>query len=220
MVFKNMVVSVIIPVYNGEKYIARCIRSAMNQSLSKDLYEIIVINDGSTDNTAEVLKYVSNHIELINLKKNMGIAYARNEGIKASRGRYILNLDADDYIDRDLLYVESMFLNMNTDWDAVSCDYVLVDDKEAHIKRVNSQKKPIACGIMFRVERLIEIGLYDPKFMFNEDMDLRIRFEKKYNIKHIELPLYRYRQHDGNSSNDRQKKKKFGNLFLTKHKIK
>ncbi len=189
----------------------------MNQSLSKDLYEIIVINDGSTDNTAEVLKYVSNHIELINLKKNMGIAYARNEGIKASRGRYILNLDADDYIDRDLLYVESMFLNMNSDWDAVSCDYVLVDEKEAHIKRVNSKENPIACGIMFRVERLIEIGLYDPKFVFHEDMDLRIRFEKKFNIQHIELPLYRYRQHENNSSKDHRKKVMFGDLLKRKH---
>jgi glycosyltransferase involved in cell wall biosynthesis len=212
-----MIVSVIIPVYNGERYIARCIRSAMNQSLSKDLYEIIVINDGSTDNTAEVLKYVGNHIELINLKNNMGIAFARNEGIKASRGRYILNLDADDYIDRDLLYVESMFLNMNANWDAVSCDYVLVDEKETHIKRVNSQENPIACGIMFRVERLIEIGLYDPKFMFHEDMDLRIRFEKKFSVQHVELPLYRYRQHDKNSSKDQEKKEKFGDLIKIKH---
>jgi glycosyltransferase involved in cell wall biosynthesis len=215
-----MIVSVIIPVFNSEKYIARCIRSAMNQSLSKDLYEIIVINDGSTDNTAEVLKYVGSHITLIDLKKNMGIAYARNEGIKASRGRYIINLDADDYIDRDLLYVESMFLNMNPDWDAVSCDYILVDEKEAHIKRVNSKQNPIACGIMFRVERLIDIGLYDPKFVFNEDMDLRIRFEKKYTIKHIELPLYRYRQHDNNSSKDQIKKEKFGKLLKEKHVIK
>ncbi len=212
-----MIVSIIIPVHNAEKFIARCIRSAMNQSLSKDLYEIIVINDGSTDNTAEVLKYVSSHITLINLKKNMGIAYARNEGIKASRGRYILNVDADDYIDRDLLYMESMFLNMNPDWDAVACDYIMVDEKEVHIKRVNSKLKPIACGIMFRVERLIEIGLYDPRFMFNEDMDLRIRFEKKFVIRHIELPLYRYRQHENNSSRDRLRKKKFNKLLKSKH---
>jgi len=212
-----MIVSIIIPVYDGEKYIARCIRSAMNQSLNKDTYEIIVINDGSTDNTSKVLKYLCDHIKLINLKKNMGIAYARNEGIKASRGRYILNLDADDYIDRDLLYVESIFLNMNSDWDAVSCDYVLVDENETHIRRVNSQKNPIACGIMFRVERLIDIGLYDPKFMLNEDMDLRMRFEKKYSIKHIELPLYRYRQHESNSSKDLIKKEKFGRLLDRKN---
>ncbi|MBN2400143.1 MAG: glycosyltransferase family 2 protein [Candidatus Aminicenantes bacterium] len=208
-----MIVSIIIPVYNAEKYIARCIRSAMNQSLNKELYEIIVINDGSSDNTAEVLKYLSSHITLINLDSNMGIAYARNEGIKASRGRYIVNLDADDYIDRELLYVESMFLNMNPEWDAVSCDYILVDEKESHIQRVNSRENPIACGIMFRVERLIDIGLYDPKFMMNEDMELRIRFEKKFAIKHIELPLYRYRQHESNSSKDLKKKEKFGLLL-------
>jgi glycosyltransferase involved in cell wall biosynthesis len=104
-----MIVSVIIPVHNAEKYIARCLRSAMNQSLGSEFYEIIVVNDGSTDNTSEVLKYFSEHIKLINLKKNKGIAFARNEGIKASRGRYIINLDADDYINRDLLYIESLF---------------------------------------------------------------------------------------------------------------
>ncbi|HUT43138.1 MAG TPA: glycosyltransferase [Desulfobacterales bacterium] len=215
-----MIVSVIIPVYNAGKYIARCIRSAMNQSLGSDLYEIIVVNDGSTDNTSEVLKYFSEHIKLINIKKNMGIAYARNEGIKLSRGRYLVNLDADDYINRDLLYVESLFLNMNASWDAVSCDYFLVNEKEEHIKRVNAKKNPIACGIMFRAEKLIDIGLYDPKFIFNEEMDLRIRFENKFSIKHIELPLYRYRQHDNNSSKDQGKVAKFDDLLKQKHKTK
>jgi glycosyltransferase involved in cell wall biosynthesis len=215
-----MIVSVIIPVYNAGKYIARCIRSAMNQSLGSDLYEIIVVNDGSTDNTSEVLKYFSEHIKVINLDENMGIAYARNEGIKLSRGRYIVNLDADDYINRDLLYVESLFLNLNANWDAVSCDYFLVNEKEEHIKRVNAKKNPIACGIMFRAEKLIDIGLYDPEFMFNEEMDLRIRFEKKFTIKHIELPLYRYRQHGNNSSKDQQKKAKFDSLLIKKHKKK
>jgi hypothetical protein len=101
--------------------------------------------------------------------------------------------------------------------DAVACDYVLVNEKEEHIKRVNAHKNPIACGIMFRAERLISIGLYDPKFMFNEDMDLRIRFENKFTVKHIELPLYRYRQHNNNSSKDEIKKEIFGNLLKKKH---
>ena len=70
---------------------------------------------------------------------------------------------------------------------------------------------------MFRVERLIEIGLYDPNFMFNEDMDLRIRFEKKFVIQHVALPLYRYRQHENNSSKDRLRKRKFNKLLKNKH---
>lgn len=61
---------------------------------------------------------------------------------------------------------------------------------------------PIGCGIMFRIEQLIDIGLYDDGFLSHEDKDLRIRFEKKYSIHRVELPLYRYRRHDSNMTND------------------
>lgn len=91
--------SIIVPVYNGEKYIRKCIDSILNQSF-KDM-EIIVINDGSTDTTEEILKtYLEKdkRIKLIN-NKNSGPAAARNKGIKAARGNYIGFVDSDDYIE-------------------------------------------------------------------------------------------------------------------------
>ena len=101
-----------------------------------------------------------------------------------------------------------MFISENPDYDAVSCDYLLVDDKEQTIKRVNCLKNPIGCGIMFKTNHLIEIGLYNEQFLLHEEKELRARFEKKYSISRVPLPLYRYRKHSSNMTNDKKKYKK------------
>lgn len=215
-----MEVSIIIPAYNEKKYIARAIRSALDQSMDKKSFEVIVVNDGSTDNTPKILEYYSNMIKIINLKGNKGLAYARNEGIRNSNGRYIVCLDADDYMHNDLIFIESTFLNLNHQWDAVSCDYYIVNEFEEHIKRMCGEENPIACGIMFRVERLIDIGLYDPEFEANEEKDLRIRFEKVgYTIKNVELPLYRYRQHSLNLTKNKEKMEFYEEALREKHNL-
>ncbi len=212
-----MQVSVIITCHNYARYLSRAIRSAVNQSFDRKDYEIIVVNDGSTDETKKVMASFSGFIKPINLKSNLGLAAARNEGLKKAIGRYVINLDADDYIDENLLLIESIFLNFNASWDAVSCDYYLVDEDENHIKRVSGEKKPIACGVMFRTDRLFEIGLYDENFKMREEEDLRIRFGKSHIIKNIELPLYRYRKHENNMTNNREGMKKYKKILRTKH---
>ena len=101
-------VSVIIPVYNVEEYLRECLDSIINQTL-KDL-EIICINDGSTDNSLEILKeYASkdNRIKIID-KKNEGVAQARNKGIKSAKGGFVCFVDPDDiYPSNDIL--ESLY---------------------------------------------------------------------------------------------------------------
>lgn len=114
-------------------------------------------------------------------------------------------LDADDYLHADTLKVQSLFLDENHTLDAVAIDYYLVDEKENHNEWVSVDEKPIACGIMFRKDLLIEIGLYDESFKAREEEDLRIRFLEKFNIHRIPLPLYRYRRHDHNMTNDVEK---------------
>ena len=212
-----MQVSVIITCHNYARYLSRAIRSAVNQSFDRKDYEIIVVNDGSTDETKKVMASFSGFIKPINLKSNLGLAAARNEGLKKAIGRYVINLDADDYIDENLLLIESIFLNFNASWDAVSCDYYLVDEDENHITRVSGEKKPIACGVMFRTDRLFKIGLYDENFKMREEEDLRIRFEKSHIIKNIELPLYRYRKHENNMTNNKEGMKKYNKILKTKH---
>lgn len=213
-----MQVSVIITCHNYARYLSRAIRSVINQTLDGDDYEIIVVNDASTDETEKVMKTYSGRIKPLTLTKNAGLAAARNEGIKSALGRYVVNLDADDYVDENLLLVEMLFLNFNSTWDAVSCDYYLVDENEKHIGRISGSEKPIACGVMFRTDLLFGIGLYDENFKMREDEDLRIRFEKNHNIKNLELPLYRYRKHDNNMTNNKKGMAKYKKILKSKHK--
>ncbi|MEP7147032.1 MAG: glycosyltransferase family A protein [bacterium] len=212
-----MQVSVIITCHNYARYLSRAIRSAVNQTINKEEFEIIVVDDASTYETKNVMGTYSGRIKPLLLKKNVGLAAARNEGIKAALGRFVVNLDADDYIDENLIFVEMMFLNANPSWDAVSCDYYLVDDNEKHLSRISGIKKPIACGVMFRTDLLLGIGLYDENFKMREEEDLRIRFQKDHNIKNIELPLYRYRKHENNMTNNKKGMEEYKKILKSKH---
>ena len=100
--------SVIVPVYNTQKYLKRCIESVLNQTYKN--YEIILINDGSTDNSLEILKkYESNNKVKIITQKNHGLSYTRNVGISHATGDYVILLDSDDFLEKDLFKV----LNLN-----------------------------------------------------------------------------------------------------------
>jgi glycosyltransferase involved in cell wall biosynthesis len=211
-------ISVIITTYNYEQYIERAIRSVMDQSLAKKQYEIIVVNDASTDNTSKILENYADDIRLIDLKKNVGLSAARNTAVKKAKGQFVVFLDADDYIHRDLLLIQRTFLTENNQLDAVSIDYYLVNERGVHIEHVNSEKKPIACGIMFRKDLLLDIGLYDESFRAREEEDLRIRFVKKHKIYNIILPLYRYRMHAKNLTKNQKEMKKYKKKLQTKHK--
>lgn len=129
-------ISVIVNVYNGEKYITKCIDSIINQTY-KDL-EIIIVNDGSTDNTLDICKkYKDNRIKIITTK-NMGLSLSRNIGIDNSKGEYIYFLDADDYIDPDTL--EYLYkLSKKHKSKITTCDCIDIYDYNNNIK--NKQEK-------------------------------------------------------------------------------
>ena len=213
-------ISVIIPTFNQEKFIGRCLRSLLDQSIDRKDYEIIVINDSSKDKTLFALNLFKEEIKIISNKKNMGLPYSLNKGILSAKGQYVIRVDSDDYVNKEFLKILYTFLSENLDMDAVSCDYFFVDDKENILERINSLKKPIGCGIMFRTTHLIDIGMYDDSFLIHEETDLRHRFLKKYKIFRVPLPLYRYRKHQTNITNNSKSKKKYLNKFKTKHKLK
>ena len=104
---KKLAVSVIIPVYNREKYLERCLNSLINQSLKE--IEIICVDDGSTDNSADILnKYQTKDARIkIILQRKEGVSAARNKGIDMAAGEYIGFVDSDDYVDRD--YYEKLY---------------------------------------------------------------------------------------------------------------
>jgi len=210
-------VSLIITTYNYGKYIERSIRSALDQTLANDQYEVIVINDCSTDNTAQILENFEQETRIFNLEENLGLAGARNFGIKKAKGQFIFFLDADDYIHKETLRLQKLFLEENNSLDAVSSDYYLVDERGKHIKHINAQEVPIACGIMFRKDFLYDIGLYDEAFRAREEEDLRIRWQEKYNIHNIIVPLYRYRMHENNLTKNNEEMDKHAQKLSAKY---
>lgn len=210
-------ISVIIPVYNQEKYIGRCLRSIINQSLDKSLYEIIVINDGSNDKTNDVLLNFKNEINLINNDQNLGLPRSLNKGIIKSKGSLVVRLDSDDYVNTNFLLFLREFILLNPDYDSVASDYYIVNDKEQILSRENCIENPIACGIIFKIEHLISLNLYDEEFLAREEEDLMIRFLQKYNVNRLALPLYRYRKHDNNLTKNAKKMKYFKEKLKSKH---
>jgi glycosyltransferase involved in cell wall biosynthesis len=198
-----MQVSVVITCYNRERFISRAIRSAVSQRFPRDNYEVIVVDDGSTDNSKKIILDFGADVISIFHKRNRGLPAARNQGIRKARGRFVVHLDSDDYFHDELLHIEYMHLALNPDWGAVACDYLEIDGNEVHIRRGYAEKEPIACGIMFRKENLIDIGLYDERMLLCEDEELRRRYEAKYKVGYVHLPLYRYTKHENNVTNDK-----------------
>ncbi len=200
--FKLPLVSVIVPVFNQDKYIGRCLRSLLAQTFPRYDFEIIVINDGSTDKTSYALDLFKEDVVIINNDVNLGLPASLNRGILVAKSPLVVRVDSDDYVSVNFITFLFNFISQNKYMDAVACDYNLIDDNGEKISRENCMDKPIGCGIIFKKEHLIDIGLYDKNFLRHEERDLRIRFLKKYNIHRLELPLYRYRRHNSNITND------------------
>jgi glycosyltransferase involved in cell wall biosynthesis len=195
--------SIIISCYNRERFISKSIRSSLNQiNVPKDEFEVLVVDDNSEDGSKYIIKDFEPSITFIQNKRNLGISAARNIGIKKSKGKYLVMIDSDDYISNNFLEIMGFYLDNNEYWDAVACDYIKVKDNGDVIKRFNSRKNPIACGIVFRRKVIFDLGLYDKKLKINEEKDLKKRFiKKKFKMGYIELPLYRYVMHDDNITN-------------------
>ena len=212
-------VSVIVPVYNQEKYLGRCLRSLLDQEMSRKDYEIVVIDDGSTDRSSYALDLFLDEIRVVKLPTNRGLPAALNAGLDLARAGLVVRVDADDYVNSRFLSFIYAFFEMNDNVDAVACDYILVDDDERVLGRGNVDNEPIACGIMFRLEHLKELGLYDEVFLAYEDLDLRYRFLNRYSIQRLPLPLYRYRRHESNMTGKADHLKQFKQLLVEKHDI-
>lgn len=217
-------VSIIVPIYNVEKYIKKCINSILNQTY-KNL-EIILINDCSTDNSGKILEEIiknDNRCIYIEKEKNSGLAATRNTGIKKSTGDYLAFVDSDDWVSED--YVEKL-LNaiQKSGADIAVCDYATVN-KSGQISIANSlyplnnesnHKEKVAYIRNHSVTKMInkksfkEIDLLFPEEIKRaEDMATIIPLLTK--AKKIELvnePLYYYFQRENSLSNKSEKGKK------------
>ena len=223
-------ISVILTAHNYAKFLGQAIDSVLNQTF-KD-FELIIVNDGSTDHTSEVLLRYSNdpRIRVINLG-GAGLASACNVAISKAKGEYIIRLDADDFYDENILLIESNILDSRPEIHLVYSDYYRVDYvgniiDHYRLMKSNDELKlldraPLGAGAMYRRSCYEEIGGYNEELRYQEDYDFWLRFINRYKVYNVRLPLMYYRQHEGSmSTNTDHRKMARGHVkheFVKKH---
>ena len=215
-----MKVSIIVPVYNVEKYLDKCLNSLVNQTL-KDI-EIIVVNDGTKDNSQSIIdKYAKKYPKIIKpyKKQNGGLSSARNFGLKYAKGEYITFVDSDDYVDCSM-YEKMYEKAISNDFDIVVCDTINVyENKEVYIKSnlgySNNNIKnyiispPMACTRIYNRNLFKNIRFKEK--IFYEDLELTPSLAlKTTKIGFVEEGLYFYLQRTGSI----MKQNKFNNRLL------
>ncbi len=197
-------ISVYIPAHNYGKYLDNSIKSVISQTM--DDWELIVIDDGSTDNTKETLEKYKDHPKIrIIEQENKGLTVSNNIAIRTSVGKYIIRLDADDYFDENCLLILSNILNTKPDIGLVYPDYYNVAE-DGDVLEIVRRKKigedvelldlPAhgACT-MIRKEILIDLQYYDETFKCQDGYYLWLKFIQKYCPYNVNVPLFYYRQH-------------------------
>ena len=196
---KNLV-SIIIPCYNHGEYIAETLDSVLGQTYNN--WEAIILNDGSTDNSAEIAELYTkkdNRITLVNLP-NGGVAKARNYGISIANGEFILPLDSDDIIEPTYIEKAIDVFNEHPDVKVVYCqwEYFGITTKTPPLQYVSYKKQllynAIFCSALFRKEDAVAIGGYDEKLIGYEDWEFFIRLLDEDSIVYqIPERLFKYR---------------------------
>ncbi|PCJ89757.1 MAG: hypothetical protein COA57_00970 [Flavobacteriales bacterium] len=204
----NPLVSIIIPAYNAEKYIAETIQSVINQTYTN--WELIIVNDGSTDNTEKIAQaYVEKDQRIKYIyQENAGVSVARNKGVENSQGDYVAFLDADDIWCRQNLEKKVTILNnINIDWvysDMLSIDkngnqlqYPEVGKNYKILENIllwNGEVVPGPGSNIITKKKCFDEGvIFDPNFSTAADQDFTIQLASKYQGKRIPEKLWYYR---------------------------
>ncbi len=195
-------VTVYITNHNYEEFIRQAIESVLGQTMND--FELIIIDDGSNDNSKAIIEEYKHHPQVITVfQQNKGLNVTNNIAMRLANGKYIMRLDADDYLDENALGILSGVMERTPEIGLVFPDYMV--DQSGNITEVvcrhNFDEVKLmdmpahgACT-MLRKNCLEAIGGYDEAFQCQDGYDLWIRFIGKYEVKNINLPLFYYRQH-------------------------
>ena len=212
-------ISVILPVYNGEKYIKEAIDSVLTQTL--DTFELIIVNDGSTDSTEEIIfSYEDSRIKYFH-QENRGRSASRNLGIKNSSYDFIAFIDADDVYDPNKLYRQHSILCEYPDVDVVYTALNIVDESMNKVSELRAEiifehKEDLLATLFFRQPMPSPIAIMLRKkcctsgIMFNEyfpqaeDYDFLIQLSMHFKFFYLDELLYNYRKHSSNVTNNLQ----------------
>lgn len=206
-------VSIIIPSYNRAHLIGETIESVLSQSFSD--FELIIVDDGSTDKTGDVVRKYQGPIKYL-YQENQGRSSARNEGYKASQGEYICFLDSDDMLAPRMLEQQVALLDSNPNLGFVYTDYQFVDESGVPLPKPEIfRAHPLRRGTIFRYliyfdfippstilsrrDSIDEAGLFDPSLEPAEDLDWLLRISRCYETDYLTEPLCFFRKHAGST---------------------
>ncbi|CAB1064574.1 hypothetical protein D1BOALGB6SA_9370 [Olavius sp. associated proteobacterium Delta 1] len=216
-------VTVYIPAYNYGAYLQQAVESVIKQNYEN--WELIIIDDGSTDNTQAVMNQFSGHPKIRSYyQKNNGLTRSNNKAIEMSYGEYIMRLDADDYLDENALLVLANVMDSKADVSLVYSDYYVVSEDGTLIRLERRSKvyeedelldlpSHAACA-MIRKSSLVELGGYNENILCQDGYDLWIRVIQQYQVYNVNLPLFYYRRHAGSMSS------RMDRLLRTRQQIK
>lgn len=215
-------VDVIIPVYNGQQYILAALRSVEQQTVKPK--RIILIDDGSTDQTAEIIQQYRGTVSLEYIKKvNGGLSSARNAGIQLATSQYVAFLDADDEWYPSKL-AEQLAVFEQTSWPhlgVVYCQYSIIDangqaTKDYYIFPIDPQVRgrvfekilptnkiaSSGSGVLMKRECFSTVGLFDEQLQALEDWDFWLRLAEQYEFDYVDKALVKIRRHGANMQRD------------------
>jgi glycosyltransferase involved in cell wall biosynthesis len=200
----NSLITVYITNYNYAKFIETAINSVLSQQHVN--FELFIIDDGSTDDSKSIIeKYRNDERVSIIFQQNKGLNVTNNIALRLSNGKYIMRLDADDYLEPDALKKLSDQLDAKPDLGLVFPDYYIVDEDGKlieHHKRHDFKKEVTlfdqaahgACT-MIRVSFLKSLGGYNENYKCQDGYELWVKFISKYKVANVNIPLFNYRQH-------------------------
>jgi glycosyltransferase involved in cell wall biosynthesis/phenylacetate-coenzyme A ligase PaaK-like adenylate-forming protein/MoaA/NifB/PqqE/SkfB family radical SAM enzyme len=195
-------ISVLLSVYNGQKYIRQALESIYNQSFQD--YEIIIIDDASTDSTADILQQEKDSRTFIKRNpQNIGLTKSLNIGLSLCRGKYIARMDADDISLPERFEKQIKFLEENPDCAAVGSWCIRIDENGRLVsnwrhptdykgikERMLTQNSIFHGTVMIRKDSIFNLGCYNEKYRFSQDYDLWLRMSELFEIRNIGEFLY------------------------------
>ncbi len=196
-IISNMI-SVIVRTYNSAAFVEHALKSIFDQTLPCSFYEIIVVDDGSSDDTKKILARHHGKIRVV-FQEHLGAMRALNVGIKNARGNYIILLDSDDTFEPAILEKMRALAALHPDAEFIYCDYYEKAMGAGATKIIPTGDNIFNCvaeGILFRKTLLEEIGLYDESLFFPE-YDVLIKIYKNHKGLHIPQPLFTYNRRAG-----------------------
>lgn len=196
-------VSIVLPTYNQAHYLPDALDGVFDQTYPH--YELIVVNDGSTDDTAQVLaRYRQEHCFAIIEQENQGLPRALNAGFARASGEYLTWTSSDNVMLPEMLSVLVRELDGDPRVGLVYSDFYLMDEEGGDIGRFDTvdydpywllYTNLVHCCFLYRLECMGRIGGYDPELVYSEDWEYWIRISKHYRFKRVPQALYRYRIH-------------------------